>query len=117
MPEVQSLSVTLANASLERTSGGVSVLYVGDVETVVDFETSWACDLCGDFVDVVEYPAVMWQGDRVLLFHTGCASRLGVHLIADAREAELASSHEGRWRNRLIAAVRHRLVAEEQVAA
>lgn len=94
----------------------MSVLYAADVGEVFNFETSWACDACGDFVDLVAQPGVFWQGERPLLFHTLCASRLGAHLIADAREAELAGDSEGRWRNRLIAAVRHRFAMEEIAA-
>ena len=48
------------------------------------------CYLCGDTVP--GEPAVMWAGiGERLLLHRSCAGELGMHLIADAREADLAT--------------------------
>lgn len=72
------------------------------------------CAACGDELEV---PFVYWACAQPLLLHPECAAHLGPHLIADAREATLAAGHGAHWRHRLVRAVRHRLVSEEQAVA
>jgi hypothetical protein len=73
----------------------------------------WVCADCGD---EVRPPGVYWAGDTDLLFHAACALRVGAHLIADSREAELVGSRSAQWRRRARAVTRHRLLTEEAVA-
>ena len=75
----------------------------------------WQCSECGRRIR--RTAPVYWFGALVeLLLHPACATRLGVHLIADAREATLAGNPQPHWRQRSVAVVRHRLLAEEAVA-
>jgi hypothetical protein len=54
------------------------------------------CFICGKDVNR-SFPVVGWSGyDDLILLHPECAERLGAHLIADAREAELAAGIEHR---------------------
>lgn len=72
------------------------------------------CFVCDERLTL---PMVCWVGVNVVLLHAKCAAFLGPHLIADAREAMLAGASGVHWRRRAIAAVRHRLVVEENSAA
>jgi hypothetical protein len=56
---------------------------------------------------------VTWMGtpDAIVL-HPVCAEKLGVHLIKDSREAEIAGG-TANWTRRGIRAVRAGLVAQE----
>ncbi len=60
----------------------------------------------------VEPPAVSWQLADPVLLHRECATRLGCHLIADSREAELAAG-DGPWRRRAARAAGAALAARE----
>jgi hypothetical protein len=69
------------------------------------------CFLCGSELSW-DHPMVYWWGQdgRVILTSAECASRLGLHLAGDAREAELASAIRGsRLRSRLAAVMRQSL--------
>jgi hypothetical protein len=71
------------------------------------------CVYCRDSVppNVV---AVMWAGAEHLLLHRECVAELGSHLIADAREAALASG-EGNWTRRAARAAGWAMRAQEMV--
>ena len=73
----------------------MSVLYPEQAsEWWVEAPEPWGCLSCG--ADVAP-PLVFWRAaDTSLLFHSSCASRFGMHLIADAREAMLAGDPEQR---------------------
>jgi hypothetical protein len=71
---------------------------------------------CASCTELIAPPAVFWCGLDMLFWHPRCAARLGAHLIADAREADLAAAAPSQWRHRLVTAVRHRLEREEAVA-
>lgn len=58
------------------------------------------CFLCGTRVDP---PGVYWVAGSNLLLHPDCATCLGQHLIADAREAQLASGRPP-WASRVTRA-------------
>lgn len=72
---------------------------------------SGACLYCGG--DAYQaLPAVYWYGDgQAIILHGDCARKLGVHLIADSREAELSRGQP--WRSRAIQIVRSILTKEE----
>lgn len=70
------------------------------------------CFLCGE--DTSRRPAVYWHGyPGVIVLCPPCAERLGVHLIADSREAALMGGSASFWRTRALRAVRERLTHEE----
>ena len=93
----------------------MSVLYPEDSAAWrLGLPTPWSCVECGE---PVTPPCVHWQGARTLLLHPQCATRVGVHLISDAREATLAGNPEPHWRERDIATVRYRLGREEHTRA
>lgn len=93
----------------------MSVLYSANGgATWLDWEGDWTCSECGS---EVRPPAVYWHGEKLLLFHPECAGRLGQHLIADAREAQLAGDPAPHWRRRAAATLKHRLSIEETSAA
>lgn len=69
------------------------------------------CLLCAQPIPASE-PAVMWAGSQDVILHTECARKFGVHLISDAREAEMAGN--GHWWKRGLRAVRAALTAQEQ---
>jgi hypothetical protein len=56
--------------------------------------------------------AVNWCGAQHIILHPDCAARLGCHLIADSREAQLASGWKP-WTKRAAVALRSALQAEE----
>jgi hypothetical protein len=61
----------------------------------------------------VEPPAVWWQGATSgILLHAVCAEQLGCHLIADSREAMLASGQQP-WTRRAGLLLRDALQAQE----
>lgn len=68
------------------------------------------CLLCSQPVPT-DQPAVMWAGHRNVIFHVECARKMGVHLISDAREAEMAT---GSGSHRALRALRASLSAQEQ---
>jgi hypothetical protein len=77
----------------------VSVLYPGDRERREYLELG-ACHYCGEPAPVQDV-AVYWQCTGTeLLLHTACARDLGAHLIADSREAQLASGAPHSWHQR-----------------
>ncbi len=84
----------------------MSVLY--------DVEPGQLCEEC--WLPVAS-PAVARQGWRSLVWCRLCAKRVGLSLIADEREATLARDPQPHWRNRVVAAVRHRLQVEERLPA
>lgn len=93
----------------------MTVLYPADSAAYwLGAPTPWRCVECGE---PVAPPCVHWQGVRTLLLHAECAASLGPHLIADARECELAGDPGPHWRRRAVATVRHRLQAAEVSAA
>lgn len=93
----------------------MSVLYPEQVdEWWINAPTPWRCIECGR---PIAPPLVYWQGAETLMLHVECAAMLGPHLIADAREAQLAMDPEPVWRRRAVTAVRHRLETEEWAAA
>ncbi len=79
-----------------------------------DWREHWApkdrmCFYCAQYVDA---PAVYWVGASDLLLHRDCAAELGVHLIADSREAQLAGG-ESPWAGRAAKAAGSALRAQE----
>jgi hypothetical protein len=81
----------------------------------------WAADIddtcffCGEAImpALGHLPAVYWQGASApIALHGGCARKLGAHLIADAREAELASAVQP-WPRRTARVLREALTAAE----
>src|SRR5207237_581365 len=82
-----------------ETLSDVSVLYE---------DPGSGCEECGQ---VIDGPLVVRQGVHYLAWHRWCAASQ-----MDSREAALVADPEPRWRRRQLAGVRHRLVAEEQVA-
>lgn len=68
------------------------------------------CLTCGQEIPA-DQPAVMWAGATDVILHVECARQLGVHLICDSREAELAGG--GHWWRRALRALRASLVAQE----
>jgi len=69
---------------------------------------SGRCSHCGEPRDEA-VPIVWWTADGgVLVLHPRCAERLGVHLIQDSREAELAHGG-GQWSRRAARAAGHAL--------
>lgn len=67
------------------------------------------CLYCSEAVPA-DQPAVMWAGSRSVIFHVECARKLGVHLISDAREADLAAAPGS---HRALRALRASLTAQE----
>lgn len=59
---------------------------------------------------------VLWVEEQDLLFHPTCARSLGVHLIADSREAELARG-EHPWSRRAARAAGAAMKTAEGVRA
>lgn len=65
------------------------------------WDAAGACFYCGK-----ERPAdgvtVLWAGldETKMWLHIRCAERLGTHLIADAREADLAEAKTAVWERR-----------------
>jgi hypothetical protein len=58
-------------------------------------------------------PVVLWRGtDGLLTLHGHCARALGAHLVADSREAELASGRPP-WTRRVARAAGAALRAHE----
>lgn len=51
------------------------------------------CYLCDEPVNLAEVNVYWHNPGRDILFHRECASKFGMHMIADSREALLASSH------------------------
>jgi hypothetical protein len=100
---------------MSLSGSAVSVLYQHGAEETwwVDATRPWMCEGCGEAIQV---PCVYWHGRRTLFWHPECATTIGAHLIADAREATLAVDPRPHWRKRVVSAVRHRLMAEELVA-
>ena len=87
--------------------GVVSVVFLDDLR---DLEvTTRDCTNCGEPITL---PAVHWECARPLLLHTACARSIGVHLIADSREAELASGVP-HWTRRAVRATRGALLVQE----
>jgi hypothetical protein len=70
-----------------------------------------SCYYCGDLVG--EVPSVMWAGPCDILLHAKCAERWGTHLIADSREAAMATGEAPHWTRRAARALRSALVAQE----
>lgn len=56
----------------------------------------WECDT---YAQAGEPLVIRVTSPGVIVLHADCARRLGTHLIADSREAELASG-ESPWRQR-----------------
>lgn len=75
---------------------------------------AWApkgpCLTCGEEIPA-DRPAVMWAGAQDVILHAECARKLGVHLICDSREAELAGG--GHWWKRTLRALKSALVIQE----
>src|ERR1051326_2271129 len=71
----------------------MSVLYQHDLDQRRDLPPDVRCALCGD---PIAPPVVCWSGLDLLVWHPRCAAKLGAHLIADAREADLAA---GDWKS------------------
>jgi len=90
----------------------VSVVYPADRRAWWLDGVALACVECGE---PIELPAVYWHGATRLLLHADCAQHLGIALLQDARECDLAASPH--WRRRAVATVKHRLVTEEAVVA
>jgi len=76
-----------------------------------DGEGGALCPWCGETIDRAT-PCVSPPAVQTLLFHVDCAAELGHSLIADAREALLASG-DGEWGARAVALVRYRLRRQE----
>jgi hypothetical protein len=62
------------------------------------FVTDEACFFCAS--PLGSERLVHWEGASGITLHPACAAKLGRHLIADAREAEM-SSGAGKWRQRV----------------
>lgn len=78
---------------------------------IVEAATTALCSECGDALAGV---AVLWHAAAgELHLHAECAQRLGVHFIADAREARL-SSGQPPWARRAAQAAGRALRAQEQ---
>jgi hypothetical protein len=69
------------------------------------------CFYCGEVV-AADTLGVIWVDNGSLLLHPSCARRFGCHLIADSREAELASGRQP-WTRRCARALGAAVVAEE----
>jgi hypothetical protein len=93
----------------------VSVEYTVNADVMADDDPlPWLA--CLECARPVIPPFVCWRGTKLLLLHAECAARIGAHLIADAREAQLAADPAAHWRRRAVATVRQRLQAEEVAA-
>ena len=91
----------------------MSVLYPNDRERREYHELA-VCHYCGAPAPAADV-AVYWQcSGTTLLLHTGCARDLGVHLIADSREAQLASGAPRHWHERAARAALEPLYRTER---
>ena len=70
-----------------------------------------ACLYCHEAIPA-DQVAVHWSGAEDIILHPDCAARLGCHLIADSREAQLASGEQP-WARRAAFALRSALQRQE----
>jgi hypothetical protein len=94
---------------LPDTQGAVMGAFLRD-----DLEQDWfplerTCLYC---FEPVEPPAVYWHAAIPVLLHGPCARSFGAHLIADSREAELASGIRP-WPRRAARVLRDALMMQE----
>ena len=84
------------------------IVFNGDL---AEGQTLGYCWICGW---ALEPPAVFWAGSdgSGIALHGGCASALGVHLLKDVREYELAVGG-GHWGKRAARAAGAALRASE----
>jgi len=89
----------------------VSVVLANDVHRSLYVHAGRECFLCAEPLN--QGVCVTWMGtpDAITL-HPGCAETLGLHLIKDSREAEIASGSVN-WMRRGVRAVRAALLTQE----
>jgi hypothetical protein len=91
----------------------MSILYPNERERR-EYHELGACHYCGEPAPVQDV-AVFWQCiGAELLLHTACARDLGAHLIADSREAQLASGAPHSWHRRAARAALEPLYRRER---
>jgi hypothetical protein len=78
------------------------------------WDAAGGCFMCGGERPTGEI-TVMWAGlnGTNIWLHVRCSERLGMQLIADAREADLAGSEAVIWRRRAESIKRFRLEQQE----
>ena len=69
------------------------------------------CFFCSNGI-TIESIFVVWAGEGDIVLHPNCARKLGVHLISDSREADLAGDE---WVSRLTRLVNARMKRSTQL--